>query len=127
MQRATLDAMFAAIDEYLPKFWAYLKAKAKALGHENGLPWYDLFAPMGKSGKTYTTEEARDYLLNLFGQFDTELRDMVAEAFSNAWIDLFPRPGKTGGAFCAKCGEAEREPDSHQLRRLLQRHRHPGP
>ena len=101
MQRATLDAMFAAIDEYLPKFWAYLKAKAKALGHENGLPWYDLFAPMGKSGKTYTTEEARDYLLNLFGQFDTELRDMVAEAFSNAWIDFFPRPGKTGGAFCA--------------------------
>ena len=101
MKRETLDALLGAMDEYLPKFWAYLKAKAKALGHENGLPWYDLFAPMGKSGKTYTTEEARDYLLNLFGQFDTELRDMVAEAFSNAWIDFFPRPGKTGGAFCA--------------------------
>ena len=26
---------------------------------------------------------------------------MVAEAFANAWIDFFPRPGKTGGAFCA--------------------------
>ena len=101
MKRETLDALLGAMDEYLPKFWAYLRAKAKALGHENGLPWYDLFAPMGKSGKTYTTEEARDYLLNLFGQFDTELRDMVAEAFSNAWIDFFPRPGKTGGAFCA--------------------------
>ena len=103
MQRATLDAMFAAIDEYLPKFWAYLKAKAKALGHENGLPWYDLFAPMGTSGKTYTTEEARDYLLNLFGQFDTELRDMVAEAFANAWIDFFP-------------------PSRQNRRRLLRRH-----
>ncbi|MFR8874563.1 MAG: M3 family metallopeptidase [Oscillospiraceae bacterium] len=101
MQRATLEAMFSAIDRYLPKFWAYLRAKAKALGHENGLPWYDLFAPMGKSGKTYTTEEARDYLLHLFGQFDPELRDMVAEAFANAWIDFYPRPGKTGGAFCA--------------------------
>lgn len=101
MQKATLDAMFAAIDEYLPKFWAYLKAKAKALGHENGLPWYDLFAPMGKSGKTYTTEEARDYLLQLFGTFDTELRDMVSDAFANAWIDFYPRPGKSGGAFCA--------------------------
>ena len=53
MQRATLEAMFSAIDRYLPKFWAYLRAKAKALGHENSLPWYDLFAPMGKSGKTY--------------------------------------------------------------------------
>jgi len=42
MKRETLDAMLGAMDEYLPKFWQYLKAKGKALGHENGLPWYDL-------------------------------------------------------------------------------------
>lgn len=101
MQRATLDAMFSAIDDYLPKFWSYLRAKAKALGHANGLPWYDLFAPMGQSGKRYTTQEARDYLVELFGGFDPELRDMVARAFDHAWIDFFPREGKTGGAFCA--------------------------
>ena len=109
MRRETLDAMLSAMDEYLPKFWAYLKAKAKALGHEGGLPWYDMFAPMGGSGKTYTTEEARDYLVNLFGTFDGQLRDMVAEAFSNAWIDFFPRDGKRGGAFCMgiqKLGES---------------------
>ena len=47
MEAATLDAMLGAMDEYSPKFWQYLKAKGKALGHENGLPWYDLFAPMG--------------------------------------------------------------------------------
>ena len=46
MKKETLDAMLGAMDEYLPKFWQYLKAKGKALGHENGLPWYDLFAPM---------------------------------------------------------------------------------
>ena len=32
MERATLDAMFTAIEEYLPQFRRYLKAKAKALG-----------------------------------------------------------------------------------------------
>ena len=109
MQRATLDAMLAAMDEYLPKFWAYLKAKAKALGHEGGLPWYDMFAPMGGSSKAYTTEDARDYLVNLFGTFDPELRDMVARAFEDAWIDFYPRDGKAGGAFCAgveKLGES---------------------
>lgn len=109
MQRETLDAMFAAIDEYLPKFWAYLKAKAKAMGHEGGLPWYEMFAPMGGGGKTYTTEEARDYLVNLFGAFDPELRDMVDTAFRDAWIDFYPRDGKQGGAFCAgveKLGES---------------------
>lgn len=100
MSRATLDAMFSAMDESLPKFWKYLKLKGKALGHENGLPWYDLFAPMGASGKTYTIEEARDYLLNIFGGFDGELRDMVQRAFDESWIDFYPRDGKVGGAFC---------------------------
>ena len=102
MEQATLDAMFGAIDEYLPKFWQYLKAKGKALGHKNGLPWYDMFAPMGKSAGKYTTEEARDYLLKLFSTFDGELTEMVSRAFDEAWIDFFPRDGKTGGAFCAE-------------------------
>ena len=53
MKRETLEAMLGAMDEYLPKFWQYLKAKGKALGHENGLPWYDLFAPMGASDRKY--------------------------------------------------------------------------
>ena len=34
MKRETLDAMLGAIEEYLPKFRQYLKAKAAALGHE---------------------------------------------------------------------------------------------
>ena len=101
MKRETLDAMLGAMDEYLPKFWQYLKAKAKALGHENGLPWYDLFAPMGNSATKYTTQEARDLLVSLFSTFDSELADMVAKAFDEAWIDFYPRDGKSGGAFCA--------------------------
>ena len=101
MEQATLDAMLGAMDEYLPKFWQYLKAKGKALGHENGLPWYDLFAPMGNSSTKFTIEEARDFLVKLFAGFDQELSDMVAEAFDNSWIDFYPRSGKRGGAFCA--------------------------
>ena len=101
MSRATLDAMLGAMDEYLPKFWKYLKAKGKALGHENGLPWYDLFAPMGAMAEKYTAEGAREYLVDLFSGFDQELADMVARAFDNAWIDFYPRSGKSGGAFCS--------------------------
>ena len=101
MSQATLDAMLGAMDEFLPKFWQYMKAKAKALGHTNGLPWYDLFAPMGCTSRKYTTEEAREYLLKQFATFDQELTDMVAKAFDEAWIDFYPRDGKTGGAFCS--------------------------
>ena len=101
MERATLDAMLSAMDEYLPKFWQYLKAKAKVLGHENGLPWYDLFAPMGASSTKFTAKTARDFLVKLFNEFNPEEADMIAEAFDNAWIDFYPRDGKAGGAFCA--------------------------
>ena len=101
MQRATLDAMLEAMEEYSPKFWQYLKAKAKTLGHENGLPWYDLFAPMGNSSTKFTAESAREYLVSLFAEFDSELSEMVANAFDNQWIDFYPRDGKAGGAFCA--------------------------
>ena len=100
IQRKTLDAMLGAMDEYLPKFQQYLKAKAKAMGHEKSLPWYDLFAPMGTSTTRFTPESARDYLVELFGGFDREIADMIARAFDEEWIDFFPRSGKQGGAFC---------------------------
>ena len=101
MKRETLDAMLGAMEEYMPKFRQYLRAKGKALGHENGLPWYDLFAPMGKSAAQYTAEDAKRILVELFSTFDQELADMVAHAFDEEWIDFYPRDGKTGGAFCA--------------------------
>ena len=102
MKKETLDALLSAMEDYMPKFHKYLLKKAKALGHRGALPWYDLFAPLGKNDKTYTVEDARDYLLNIFKKFDKELHDMVKSAFDNAWIDFYPRDGKVGGAF--DCG-----------------------
>ena len=101
MKRETLDALIGAMQEYLPKFWAYLRAKAKLLGYEGGLPWYEMFAPLQGSDKKYTTEEAKEYLVSLFSTFDQEEADMIAGAFDHAWIDFFPHDGKVGGAFCA--------------------------
>ena len=108
MQRATLDALLEAMKEYMPSFHSYLRAKAEALGHKNGLPWYDLFAPMGKSEKKYTVEEAKAYLMNIFEVENPRLAKIVDRAFEENWIDFFPREGKVGGAFCAGL-ESEKE------------------
>ena len=101
LQKATLDAMLQALEEYLPVFWTYLKAKAKVLGYEGGLKWWDLFAPMGKNTASYTVEDAKDYLLAHFRPFAPDMADMMERAFDESWIDFYPRAGKTGGAFCA--------------------------
>ncbi len=100
MKRETLEAMLEAIRESLPAFHKYLKHKAKLMGHENGLPWYDLFAPIGESDRKFTAEESKDYLLKHFRGFADDLADMVEEAYDNEWIDFYPRKGKVGGAFC---------------------------
>ena len=101
MKRETLDALMGAMEEYMPMFREYLRVKGEALGHKNGIPWYDMFAPMGDSDKTYTAEDAKEYLLNIFAGFDKDLHDMVERAFDESWIDFYPREGKVGGAFCA--------------------------
>ena len=101
MKKTTLDAMIQAIEESLPIFWKYLRAKAKLLGYEGGLKWWDLFAPVGKNTATYTVEDAKQYLLDHFRPFAPDMADMMERAFDEAWIDFFPRPGKVGGAFCA--------------------------
>ena len=105
MQHSTLDAMFKAMEKHMPKFRAYMRRKAELLGHENGLPWYDLFAPLGESDRKFTVEEARDYLVDHFRGFADDLADMVAEAFDQAWIDFYPRKAKVGGAFCENLPE----------------------
>ncbi|MBQ2583256.1 MAG: M3 family oligoendopeptidase [Erysipelotrichaceae bacterium] len=106
MKKETLDALLGAMEEYLPKFWEYMKAKAKLLGYEGGLPFYEMFAPLKGNDKEYTTEDARDYLVDLFSTFDQEETDMIARAFNESWIDFYPHEGKVGGAFCAELSTA---------------------
>jgi pepF/M3 family oligoendopeptidase len=95
-----LNSLISAMKSYLPHFRQYLQQKAKILGHDNGLPFYDLFAPIGKANKKYTIEEAQKVVLDNFKTFSPDLHDLAYRAFTEDWIDYLPRQGKTGGAFC---------------------------
>jgi pepF/M3 family oligoendopeptidase len=101
MEKETLDAMFDAIRESLPSFRKYLKRKAALLGHGKGLPFYDLFAPMGESEMQFTYEEAMDYIVKNFSTFSPKLGQYAKEAYEKNWLDVEPREGKRGGAFCS--------------------------
>jgi pepF/M3 family oligoendopeptidase len=99
MDRKTLDAMLSSMKDSFPMFRRYFHAKAKKLGKEK-LAWWDLFAPLGKTDKVYSFEEARDFVLKNFGKFSPELAAFAKRAFDNNWIDAEQREGKRGGAFC---------------------------
>ena len=101
MDRATLDALLQAMEESLPMFRRYFRLKARLLGYDGGLKWYDLFAPVGEMKSGYTPEDARALLVKEFGAFSPRMADMMNRAFDERWIDMFPREGKSGGAFCS--------------------------
>ena len=101
LKRETLDALWSSIDDYLPHFRKYFKHKAKLLGYEGGLKFYDLFASIGESNRTFTVEEAQEFLLKHFATFSDDMVQMVKGDFDNNYVDYFPRKGKVGGAFCS--------------------------
>jgi pepF/M3 family oligoendopeptidase len=99
IDRATLEAMMGAMKDSFPMFRRYFKHKAKLLGKEK-LAWWDLFAPMGKTDKVYSWDEARDFIVSNFNKFSPELGVFAKRAFDSNWIDAEQREGKRGGAFC---------------------------
>src|SRR3989337_4232715 len=68
IDRQTLDALMGAMRDSFPIFRRYFKAKAKKLGKKQ-LPWWDVFAPLGKTDRVYTFEDARDFILEQFATF----------------------------------------------------------
>ena len=98
IDRAILDAMMGSMEASFPVFRRYLRKKAERLGDE-GLRWWDLFAPTGDA-RRYTFGEAQDLLLDQFYRFSSELGALARRAFDERWIDAAPRAGKVGGAFC---------------------------
>ena len=146
MSRATLDALIGAIEESLPMWRRYFIAKANYLrahnltasetagtsGKDEGLAFYDLFAPMAAKGqeapnssassapaasdsllsKKWSFDEARDYIVERYNSFSPDMGAFAKQAFDSGWIDAEVREGKVGGAY------DEDFPKGHQSRIL---------
>ena len=78
----------------------FFQLKARWLGLER-LRRYDLYAPVAKSNKTYSFEEAAGMVLDSFGQFDPQMAELAERVFAQGHLDSTVRKGKRGGAFCA--------------------------
>ncbi|MCA9213838.1 MAG: M3 family oligoendopeptidase [Planctomycetales bacterium] len=102
LQRATLLAMWDAIDRRKETLVKYLQAKAKAFGIEK-LAWYDLNAPFPVNQKTdnkISYDEACDTVIDTFHEFSPELGEFAQRAVNEQWIEVDNRPGKRQGGFC---------------------------
>ncbi len=94
-----LSSMIGVMEESLPVFRRYLKAKAKMIGVPK-IAFFDIFAPVGRSTRTWTFTDARGFIIDQFSKFAPELGEFARKAFDENWIDAEPRKGKAGGAYC---------------------------
>ncbi|RTG95743.1 oligoendopeptidase F [Thermus scotoductus] len=94
-----IEALLEATRAHYRLVEAYYRWKARRLGQEK-VPSQDLLAPLGKKPKI-PFEEAKDLVLTAFGNFSPVVERIAREFFEKRWIDVYPRPGKRGGAFCS--------------------------
>jgi pepF/M3 family oligoendopeptidase len=99
IDQATLQALQQACQEAAPRFRGYLEAKAALLGLPK-LRFCDLLAPLGEDQRTWDYPEAEAFIVRNFRSFSERLGAFAEQAFAQNWIDVPPRPGKRGGAFC---------------------------
>ena len=102
VDREILDAMFTAMREALPDYRRYLRAKARLL-ELPVLASYDLMAPVGQPAD-WPFAAARDFIVGTFAAFSPKLGVFAERAFAERWLDVGPRLGKEGGAFCTGVG-----------------------
>ena len=78
----------------------YYKIKREILGLDT-LTHYDRYAPLFEAEETITYPEARQIVLEAFGDFAPEMRRRASDFFDKDWIDAPAAKGKVGGAFCS--------------------------
>jgi oligoendopeptidase F len=60
----------------------------------------DLYAPLSTQVRHIDFAEARTTVLAAFASFSPQLAELAESFFAEQRIDVFPAPGKSGGAFC---------------------------
>lgn len=101
MSRATLDQMWGTVSANKAPFVAYLQQKAKLQGQAS-MPWYDQWAPVvvgDYQPKTYTFDEAAEFIITNFGKFSPKMAAFAQYAFEHGWIEAEDRPGKRAGGY----------------------------
>ena len=98
----TVEALLAVCRKNAPMFQDYFREKAKILGMKK-LRRYDLYAPIStkaSDSKKFTFGKAVTSVLDTFGDFHPQFRDLAGRVFAEHHVDSEIRKAKRGGAFC---------------------------
>jgi oligoendopeptidase F len=96
----TVNALIRSVTGHYHLVQRYYKLKKKLLNLDE-LFDYDRYAPIAKTTQKVTWNDAREMVLEAYGDFHPEMKTISARFFNENWIDAAIRPGKRGGAYSA--------------------------
>lgn len=100
VEDTVVDALIQAVREKYPDLsHRYYRLKAKWLGKETLDYWDRMAPPPADDDRTFTWEDAKKIVMTAYGSFSPDMAGVGQKFFDNAWIDVPPRQGKSGGAF----------------------------
>jgi oligoendopeptidase F len=96
---AVVDALIEAVAGRFDISQRYYELKAKLLGQEK-LAYHERNVPYGMVEKSYSFPDAAALVYDVYNQVSPEFGDIFKRFVEAGQVDVFPRKGKRGGAFC---------------------------
>ncbi len=96
--REDVQMLFDATAKNVGVIQEFFKLKANILGITD-FSSFDVLAPLEAVDETFDYATGKELVLKAFERLDPSIKDLAADFF-NGRIDVLPRAGKRGGAYC---------------------------
>ena len=97
------NTLIDTVSKHLDVLFRYFDLKKKMLGVDE-LHLYDTYANLVDNyDKDYTFDEAHDLVIKATSVLGSKYTEMIEQAFSKHWIDIYPNEAKRGGAYSGGC------------------------
>lgn len=97
---AVVENLRKIVTDNFPIAHRFHRIKAKLLKQKK-LNYSDRNAHIGEIKTSYTFNDSISFLKKTFGALDVKYSDILDSYVKNSQIDVYPKKGKTGGAYCS--------------------------
>lgn len=94
-----VDVLVSSVSSRFDISRRYYELKARLFGVDK-LEYYERQVPYGKLEKSYDFSQSAELVNRVLGQLDSEFSSIFERFLANGQLDVFPRQGKEGGAYC---------------------------
>lgn len=95
-----VDTLVETVTKHFDISQRYYKRKAELMGQKK-LVYYERNVPLKGNHKEYSYYESLELVQKIFNNLDEEFGEIVKRYIANGQYDVYPKEGKSGGAFCA--------------------------